>query len=33
MVYEEYGDEQLITLLHESSEEAKDILFDKKDSI
>ena len=29
MVYEEYGDEQLITLLHESSEEAKDILFDK----
>lgn len=29
MVYEEYGDEQLINLLHESSEEAKDILFDK----
>ena len=28
MVYEEYGDEQLINLLHESSEEAKDILFD-----
>ena len=29
MVYEEYNDEQLITLLRESSEEAKDILFDK----
>ena len=29
MVYEEYGDEQLINLLHESSEEAKDKLYDK----
>lgn len=29
MVYEDYKDEQLIGLMRESSEEAKDILFDK----
>ena len=29
MVYENYDDEQLIELMRESSEEAKDILFDK----
>lgn len=29
MVYENYGDEQLIELMRESSEEAKDILFEK----
>ena len=29
MVYENYGDERLIELMRESSEEAKDILFEK----